>query len=502
MQGKESNLDPSRGRGRQPAGEVARVGSLTLPRAEILMFPVLASSHSIARWSLLCAVSLAVLAADKVLAQQATQPAAPPVSQPAAPPGRLPPAQPAALSLNDSVAWALQNNPALAALRQQHGIAAAAVVIAQTYPFNPVWTSKPFADNGPAEAGITNRLAMEQRVSIDLEVRGQGKYRRRAACAALRRTDWEIAAQELALVVRVIRAYGAVLYRQEKLQLIEQMIGVNQEAARQVEQLVKSGKLRPTDLLLIQTEVTDSRAQLTSGRTTLVAAVQEFRRALGLVDDTFQLEGSLQTQVWDWDAPALTQTALERRPDLRARQIAVAEAGARLGLAIADRFGNINLGPDYEYNETRVNFIGAQMVVPLPVLNNHRGEILQRRAGRTRAVLDLRQTEVQVRQDVQAALARIRQARDWLNTYRKSVVPGLEATYKKMHELLVAGEPGVDALKLIDINRKLLRARDVELDARWELLQALADLAAAVGDPALVLDPAAFAQQCAPPPPS
>src|SRR5262249_11788828 len=157
-----------------------------------------------------------------------------------------------------------------------------------------------------------------------------------------------------------------------------------EEAARQVEKLVKSSKLRPTDLLLIQTEVADSRAQLALGRTTLVPALQEFRRALGLVEDNVPLEGSLQTQVWDWDPIALTLAALERRPDLRARQLGVAEAAARVRLAVADRFGNPSIGPDYEYNESRDSFIGAELVIPLPVLNTHRGEILQRQAERTR----------------------------------------------------------------------------------------------------------------------
>jgi cobalt-zinc-cadmium efflux system outer membrane protein len=411
-------------------------------------------------------------------------------------PPTLPEARPAVLSLNDAVAWALQNNPTLAALRQQHGIAAAAVVIARTYPFNPSWTNKPFADSGPAEAGITNRLAMEQRVSLDLEIRHQGKYRRQAACAALRRTDWEIAQQEVNLAIQVIRAYAGLLYRQEKVQMIHRMIQINEDAARQVEQLVKGGKLRPTDRILIRTEVDGARAQLATRRSALGPAWHELRRTLGVVDETFQLQGAMATQLRDWDAAALTRTALARRADYHARQTAVAEAAARVRLAVADRFGNPNLGPDYEYNETRVSFIGAQLVVPLPVFNTHRGEILQRQAEQRRAVLDLRQTEIAIRQDVHAGLVRIEQARDWLNAYRKSVVPGLEAALKKFNQLLLAGEPGVDALRLIDINRKLLLARDAELDARWELLQALADLAAAVGDPAVVLDPDAFAAEC------
>src|SRR5580698_11600547 len=42
------------------------------------------------------------------------------------------------LTLEAAVHFALQNNPTLANQRQQHGIAAAQVIIADTYPFNPV----------------------------------------------------------------------------------------------------------------------------------------------------------------------------------------------------------------------------------------------------------------------------------------------------------------------------------------------------------------------------
>src|SRR5437763_16856490 len=45
----------------------------------------------------------------------------------------LPP--PAAITLEAAVALTLQQNPDLAAIRQQHGIAAGGVVIAHTYPF-------------------------------------------------------------------------------------------------------------------------------------------------------------------------------------------------------------------------------------------------------------------------------------------------------------------------------------------------------------------------------
>src|SRR6266849_11201586 len=146
-----------------------------------------------------------------------------------------------------AVAWGLRNNPELAALRQQHGIAGALVIIAKTYPFNPVWTNKLFAVNGPESAGITNRLAMEQRISIDLEVRNQGTYRRQAACAGLSRTDWEIVNQETLLALRVVRAFDSVVYQQAKLRLAEEGLRLQQEAVDQVFKLIKAGVQRSPD---------------------------------------------------------------------------------------------------------------------------------------------------------------------------------------------------------------------------------------------------------------
>src|SRR5262249_35078047 len=152
-------------------------------------------------------------------------------------------------------AWALQNNPELAAIRQQHGIAAAGIVIANTYPFNPVWEGKIWGANGPLSAGITNRVPMEHKLLLDIEVRGQGKYRRAGARATLSRTEWDIAHQEVLLAVRVLRAYNGVLYRQDKLRLVELTIRINEEAAKQVETFVTQGKMRAADQILIGTEV-------------------------------------------------------------------------------------------------------------------------------------------------------------------------------------------------------------------------------------------------------
>jgi len=414
----------------------------------------------------------------------------------------LPDPAPEPLTLAQAIASALENNPELAALRQQHGIAAAGVVIARTYPFNPIWEGKIRATDGPASAGITNRVSNEHKLLLDIEVRGQGNLRREAAQAALSRTDWEIAFHETALAVRVARAFNAVLYRQEKLRLLEETIRLNEKAVEQIHALVEKARLRPVEYLTARSDLNDARTQLSPSRAALAAAWRDLRLALGSENGPSELEGKLDVTPSQWEAESLLATALERRADLHARQTAVAEADARLRLEVANRYGNPNIGPAYEYDPTRVNLIGAQISLPLPVFNTRRGEILQRQSERARAAFEVQQAELLVRHDVHAGVARLQEARTGLELYRTQVLRDAESGAAEIELLFKNAEPGLDLPHVFDFRRKLLKARDGHLDALLEMRQALADLAAAVGDPALALDTGpAIGKPAAPLPP-
>jgi outer membrane protein TolC len=394
-----------------------------------------------------------------------------------------------ALSRQEAVQWGLQQNPELAALRQQHGIAAAAVLIANTYPHNPTWESRVRNADGPISATITNRVPMEQNLIFPVEIRGQRTFRRQDAAASLSRTDWEIADQELALAVRVIRAFDTVLYHEAKLKVLEETFRVNQRSADRVKQMVEARLLAGADLILARAEVDDARAMASAERAAVVTARSDLRRALGTVAPEVEIEGELDAQVPTWDAPDLIQVALTRRPDLLARRAAVREAEAKVRLAVAERIDNPTIGPSYDYDPTRVNSIGVFFTVPIPVFNTKRGEIMQREAERQQAVLRVRQTDAVIRQDVQAAIDRLKTTRDSVEIYSHQALPHVEGLLREILNLFEKGAGGVDALKVIEIRRRLLTAREGYLAALWDLSQARADLAAAVGDPALALVP-------------
>jgi cobalt-zinc-cadmium efflux system outer membrane protein len=393
------------------------------------------------------------------------------------------------MSIDEAMAWALQNNPELAALRQQYGIAAAEVVIARTYPHNPTLDVQVLSAHGPTPADVTNSVPYQFLLLFPVEIRKQGQFRRDAANAGLSRAEWEIVHHETALAIRVAKAFRAVMFQAQKLALLEETVTLNQKVAEQVRKLVDAAKLRSADLILANTEIDDVRAQLGPVRADLSAARAELSRSLGLARLDRKMRGNLAVAATSLDREALAESARERRPDVRIRQAAVAEAEAKLRLAQADRFGNPSIGPFYQFNESRVHFMGGQLSVPIPVLNTHRGDIQQRDAERLRAMLELRDTEVRIEQDVAAALARLENARQGVSLYEQEILPNLRTAQASLEKLFTQNDPGVDVLRLIDMRRKLLRARAGFLDAQWEANQAQADLATAVADPGLIAAP-------------
>ena len=90
-----------------------------------------------------------------------------------------------------------------------------------------------------------------------------------------------------------------------------------------------------------------------------------------------------------------------------------------------------------------------------------------------------------MRQDVALALARLEAAERQVAQFKTKVLPDLQRAVEDMEKLFQNGE--IDAIKIIDVRRNLLKARDGYIDALWGVRQARADLLAATGEPILGL---------------
>lgn len=394
------------------------------------------------------------------------------------------------LTLDATIQYALTRNPQLAAIREQHGIAAAGVVIAKTYPFNPIYQANLLHAKGPDQAVVENPFLNSHQITLEVQLFHQQKFRQQQAFAMLTRTDWEIAAQELTFSVNAIRAFDAYLYRRGKLEVSEEFLRLNQKSVEQVKQLVEQGKLKSGDLIVARAEVNDVQAQVNLNRTALVTARRDFYRALGVAEGAVELIGTLERAAPAGNVEQFLAAASELRPERFARLAAVAEAEAEYRFQTADRFGNPQVGPVYEYDDSRTQFIGAKVQLSLPLLNRKPGERQQAQARRSQALATVRQVEVEIGQDVSLAWTRLAEAENWADNYRKEILPALKKGLSDTELLFEQGQGGVDVLRLLDVRRKLLRAQDGYLDALLAYTSSLADLAQAVGDPTLAMQPA------------
>ena len=155
------------------------------------------------------------------------------------------------LTREAAVAYALEHNPQLAVVREQRGLAAAGVVLARVYPYNPILNSVVLGVNGPSQSDVTNHVFNEHTVTLQLELFGQGKHRRAAADAAVTRTEWEIATQELATATSVVRAYDTVLYREQKLRILDETVRLSDQLVEIGRQLADAQKLNTADLIIL-----------------------------------------------------------------------------------------------------------------------------------------------------------------------------------------------------------------------------------------------------------
>lgn len=174
----------------------------------------------------------------------------------------------------------------------------------------------------------------------------------------------------------------------------------------------------------------------------------------------------------------LVREALAARPDLRAAELAVEAAGARLGLERARIFQGL-LRFDGQLDALGFHpSIGVHQI-EVPVFNWNPG-------GRGRAKAELQRTmwryaalRQQIVAEVATAELQARQASDSLTRWRGELLPTLERSVAAATSSFQAGSESY--VVVLDATRRLQDARLREIDLRADLRRALAQLARSVG---------------------
>lgn len=283
-------------------------------------------------------------------------------------------------------------------------------------------------------------------------------------------------------VIRDVRvAHANLLLAQEAARLADEAAGIRDEIAVLAQKQLEAGDIS-------ELEATDSQVQALSARADAErlafdadVARQQLCALVGLVALGCEMT-AVESPVPPLpvaDEAGLVAEAFAFRPDLRAAEIAVAEAQAR---AQFERKNTLLFEMGYDANSfgTQGRFeSGPALRARLPLFNRNRGRIAIAQAQLDQANSRYVTLRDQVALDVRTALTTARQASENLRAVQEEILPKIKSADVLARKNYVGG--GTSYFLVLQTTSQYLDARTRELQSLAALRRAIAELDRAVG---------------------
>jgi cobalt-zinc-cadmium efflux system outer membrane protein len=399
------------------------------------------------------------------------------------------------VDLETALQWTLQYNPNLVSTRQGLNVSAEALNVARHFPMSLNPTVSVDVSPWVFERQANGQVDQLDRAVIltwaqPIELGHRQAYREQMAQAQLCQTQWNVLQAELTALVLTYRSHQTALYRREKLAIAQELNGFNGRLVGIIRRQAEANQAAAADVILAEVESQTTLQQLESARQDYISALADLRQQMGIPGVAATAEPSGAFRVPENQIPgagaALVRVAQETRPEVQAAAAAASNSKAALQLAQADRIPIPSIGPHYERNETGAVFYGLSFSTPVPILNAGNSLVCQREAEYRRDCVAWEQARQQVAAQVMAVEVKWTQAVQAAERTHQRLEP-IRRQSERMERLYEAGQ--TDLLKLLQVRRRFIEARNVELDAAWLAIGAYADLLAATGG-APLLSPA------------
>src|SRR5438067_6660339 len=308
---------------------------------------------------------------------------------------------------DDAATIALYSNPALRAIRDRRGVAAAQLIQAGILPNPVVSYARDFVTGGNTAGTVTGdnftaawefsalipflpkqTAARKNFRSVDLDVAWQ---------------EWQIAVNARAAVYRVLSLNAQVARAHEANDGLQQSTDAVRKAAEAHEKTV-------LDLAAVESASQDSRA-------TVLALEQEFEKQrlglnkiLGTEPDTkvaLRADLILPTRLAPPAEQDLFDNVESRRLDLLGLRQGLESQDATVRAAILGQFPKMSVAIVRASDTTNVHSTGFNVAVDVPIFDRNQGVIATERATRQRLRDEYNQRVFEARSDIATAIADI-----------------------------------------------------------------------------------------------
>lgn len=369
-------------------------------------------------------------------------------------------AGPLAITEQQAIALFYQRNLGLIAASLNIDDAQAQEIIAAAIP-NPVF-SLIVSELNPKISRPENRgqavPAVLPQIQQLIETAGKRRLRIESSELATEAVNFDVQDVARVLTNAVRRSYYNLLLAQKTLKVASDNFERYREILRVNEVRLKVGDVAAVDFIRIEVESLKIQGDQDQARAALNQARADLLLLLGWPENSIEITA---VEAWPEAAPEialarqdqLVERALERRPDMKAARIRIAQAKKMLTLAQRLVIPDVTISAFYERDAGNFfpNSGGVGISLPIPLFYQQKGQISKARVGVTTAELALAQSEQGVRTEVLKASASWQSADAIARRFETSVVKRIETLRKAQEIAYQKGAVGV--LDLIDAER-------------------------------------------------
>jgi outer membrane protein, heavy metal efflux system len=273
-------------------------------------------------------------------------------------------------------------------------------------------------------------------------------------------------------------AHTQLQLRQTQAQLSDSSAARASRIARIARSRAESGDVSELEATSAEAQAAGMAQQATAAHVEVVAAQLHLQSLTRLSNE--QWPSRLENTASDapgTNAESLVELAWRQRADVRAAEIDVEAAGARIGLARAESFNlalGIKVADDGSSSSTRPTVDAS-----LPLFDRGQAETTIEQARYRAAAQHLVATRDMAAQEVKEAQARLQTAGSSWQIWNREIVPRLEEAGRKSERAYAAGD--ISYLVVLESLRQLIEAQSAEAEAFSQLRQQRAQLERHVG---------------------
>lgn len=413
----------------------------------------------------------------------AEQPLPPPLPGLPGPPG--PSSEPPAvirLSLNEALALFIKQN--LSVLITRYGIDynKGQEITASLFP-NPVAFIGTLSSYTQG-LNLKNSGQLAMIVQQLFELAGKRGYRIESAVFGTQSAEaaFEDAVRQLGFTVK--DTYYRIQLAQRRLNLAEE----NRDRFARILDIntirFKKGYIAEVDLIRIRLQMVDFQSQVIQSLQEAEVARGDLRQLLRLSPKTaMELTTEMDFRRIDPDINKLRVTAIDLRPDVKAKRFAQSQRQSDLRLAKAYRVPDVTVGAGYEIQGAQGPDNPQQWVlnfgIPIPLFNRNQGGIQQAEVAVQTAEADLNKTVNQVENEVEVAYRNLIQSRRLVEAFVGGILDDARSTMTIVERAYERG--GATILDLLDAARTSRTIQQNYIEALFTYQHNLFQLESAVG---------------------